>query len=148
MAGVYMEGNQYFCHKEAHMSNAPQRTIFLVDDDELLVNMLRDYLVKNTGSIVRVFNTGEDCVKELLHTQPSIIVLDFHLNSMYKDALNGLQVLDVIRKLNKQVHVIMLSSQERYGLALQTIQHGAERYVIKGESAFKEVADIISAIPE
>lgn len=130
------------------MSTTASKIIFVVDDDELYASMLRDFLARDPQNDVRAFNTGEDCVKELLHTQPHVIVLDFFLNSVFKDALNGLQILEVIRKLNKDVHVIMLSSQERYGLALQTIQHGAERYVIKGETAFQEVADIIAAIQE
>ncbi len=122
------------------------KKIFVVDDDELFANMLKDHLAKNPMHTVTAFNTGEDCVKELLHNHPDIIVLDFFLNSEFKDALNGLQILDVIRKLDKDVHVIMLSSQERYGVALQTIAHGAERYVIKGPDAFKEVDAVIDAL--
>jgi len=130
------------------MTSTSSRIIFIVDDDPLHSAMLRDHLAQNEVYDLRTFNSGEDCVKALLHTHPHIIILDYSLNAVYKDALNGLQILDIIRKLDKHVHVIMLSSQERYGVALQTIQHGAERYVIKGEGAFREVADIISAIPE
>lgn len=129
------------------MSDTQRRVIFVVDDDEMYSSMLHDHLAKNADYDVRAFATGEDCVKALLHVKPDVIVLDFYLNSVYKDAMNGLQILDVIRKLDKDVHVIMLSSQERYGLALQTIQHGAVRYVIKGEQAFDEVAAIIAATP-
>lgn len=129
------------------MSETYRRIIFVVDDDEMHSNMMHEHLSGNPQLDVRSFSTGEDCIKALLHVNPDVIVLDYYLNSVYKDAMNGLQILDVIRKLNKDVHVIMLSSQERYGLALQTIQHGAERYVIKGEQAFAEVAAIIAAIP-
>lgn len=129
------------------MSETYRRIIFVVDDDDMHSNMMHEHLSGNPQLDVRSFSTGEDCIKALLHVNPDVIVLDYYLNSVYKDAMNGLQILDVIRKLNKDVHVIMLSSQERYGLALQTIQHGAERYVIKGEQAFAEVAAIIAAIP-
>lgn len=129
------------------MSETARRIIFVVDDDDMHSNMMHEHLSGNPQLDVRSFSTGEDCIKALLHVNPDVIVLDYYLNSVYKDAMNGLQILDVIRKLNKDVHVIMLSSQERYGLALQTIQHGAERYVIKGEQAFAEVAAIIAAIP-
>ncbi len=129
------------------MTESARRIIFIVDDDEMHSSMMHEHLSRNPQLDVQAFSTGEDCIKALLHVNPDIIVLDFYLNSVYKDAMNGLQILDVIRKLNKHVHVIMLSSQERYGLALQTIQHGAERYVIKGEKAFEEVAAIIAAIP-
>jgi DNA-binding NarL/FixJ family response regulator len=40
----------------------------------------------------------------------------------------------------------MLSSQERYAIALQTIQKGAEQYVMKDEEAFGKIASIIREI--
>ncbi len=128
------------------MSETGKKVVFLVDDDELYLSMLQVHIVNVHDYEVRVFSTGEDCVKELLHTHPSIIILDYSLNSTFKDALNGLQILDIIRKLDKHVHVIMLSSQERYGIALQTIQHGAERYVIKGPDSFAEIDAIVEVL--
>ena len=118
------------------------KSIFIVDDDELFTDMLANYLAKNPLYTIRTFNTGEACLPEL-QQHPDIIILDYSLNSIFKDAANGLQILEAIRKLDKHVHVIMLSSQERYGIALQTIAKGAEQYVVKGTEAFKEVADII-----
>ena len=126
------------------MSQSP-KIIFVVDDDELSVRMLSDFLAKDADLDVRSFNTGEDCIKELLHTHPHAIVLDYLLNSKFKDSLNGLQILDIIRKLDKHVHVIMLSGNESYGVGLQTIAHGAEHFIIKGEESFQEVIDIIRA---
>jgi CheY-like chemotaxis protein len=128
------------------MESNKSRIIFVVDDDELFAGMLSDRLARKPNHKVTTFNTGEDCIKELLHTHPDVIVLDYFLNSTYKDAMNGLQILEVIRKLDKDVHVIMLSSQERYGVALQTIAKGAERYVIKGPDAFNEVEAVIDAL--
>lgn len=124
------------------MQNEKPKNIFIVDDDALFTEMLANYLAKNPLYIIRTFSTGEACLPEL-QQHPDIIILDYSLNSEFKDAANGLQILEAIRKLNKHVHVIMLSSQERYGIALQTIAKGAEQYVVKGTSAFKEVEDII-----
>lgn len=130
--------------KQPTMSQSP-KIIFIVDDEELSVKMLADFLSKDTGLDVRTFNTGEDCVKELLHTHPHVIILDYLLNSKFKDALNGLQILDIIRKLDKHVHVIMLSGSDSYVVGLQTIAHGAEHYIMKSEESFEEVLEIIRA---
>jgi DNA-binding NarL/FixJ family response regulator len=72
--------------------------------------------------------------------------LDYHLNSVQKDAANGMEILQVIKKYFPAAHVIMLSSQERYSLALQTIQKGAEQYVVKDEDAFGKIAAIVNEI--
>ncbi len=126
------------------MSQTP-KIIFVVDDDEISAGLLSDFLSNEAGLEIRTFHTGEDCVKELLHTHPHVIVLDYLLNSKFKDALNGLQILDIIRKLDKHVHVIMLSGTESYGVGLQTIAHGAEHFIIKGKESFGEVLAIIKA---
>ena len=38
----------------------------------------------------------------------------------------------------------MLSGQEKYGVALQTIQKGAEQYLMKDENAFEEIVKMIN----
>jgi hypothetical protein len=40
----------------------------------------------------------------------------------------------------------MLSSQERYGVALQSIQKGAENYVVKDQDAFEKIISLIDSI--
>lgn len=124
------------------MRTEQPKTIFIVDDDELFTTMLSNYLLKNPLYTIKTFSTGEECLLQL-QEHPDIIILDYSLNSVFKDAANGLQILEAVRKLDKHVHVIMLSSQERYGIAVQTIAKGAEQYVVKSTEAFKEVSEII-----
>ncbi|MBK6830928.1 MAG: response regulator [Flavobacteriales bacterium] len=56
-----------------------------------------------------------------------------------RDAADGLRILEKIKTLDRQVHVIMLSSQAQYGIALQTVQKGAEQYVLKGRDQFDQI---------
>ncbi len=127
------------------MAEKTVKKIFVVDDDEILSMALEDYISSRSMHKVSVFNTGEECLKHL-REQPNVIILDYHLNSEYKDAANGMQILEAVKKINKQIHVIMLSSQEEYGTALQTISKGAEDYVIKDNNAFKKIVWIIDAL--
>jgi DNA-binding NarL/FixJ family response regulator len=122
-----------------------QKKIFVVDDNEMFAMMLKDHLSNNPNYRISVFNTGEDCVKNL-YLNPDLIILDYYLNDVYKEAANGLEILGEIKKQDKKVHVIMLSSQERYTVAAQTISKGAEQYVIKDDDAFKNVSKIIQEI--
>jgi DNA-binding NarL/FixJ family response regulator len=124
------------------MDFSKPRKIFIVDDDIMLTEALKDYLIRKIPHDVRVFGTGEECIQNL-NDKPDFIVLDYYLNSVQKDAANGMEILQVIKKHYHHIHVIMLSSQERYSIALQTIQKGAEQYVIKDEDAFEKIAALI-----
>ena len=120
-------------------------TIFIVDDEPLLSEMLADYLKEQyAGFNIQSFPTGEACLQNL-HLQPNIVVLDYYLNSKEKDAANGIDILKEIKKRNRMLPVIMLSSQKSYGTATQTIMYGAVHYVIKGQDAFEEIFQLIKA---
>lgn len=119
------------------------RKIFVVDDDKLVLEMLRDHLANNPLNQVTAFNTGEDCLRNL-HLNPDIVILDYQLNSVVLDAADGMQILQKIKKMDKTVHVIMLSSQDDYGKALQTIVKGALEYVVKDEDAFERIDHILA----
>jgi DNA-binding response OmpR family regulator len=120
-------------------------TIFIVDDEPLLSEMLTDYLNdRDAGFNIQSFPTGEACLQSL-DEQPDAVVLDYHLNSKEKGAANGIDILKEIKKRNTALPVIMLSSQDSYGTAAQTIMYGAVHYVIKGHDAFEEIYQLIKA---
>ena len=118
------------------------KKIFIVDDDVMLATMLADHLRSVFPHQVEIFHTGEDCLARL-NEHPDLVILDHHLNNTVKDAADGLQILQRIKKLDRQVHVIMLSSQTQYGIALQTVQKGAEQYMVKGKDQFDQIDRIV-----
>ena len=96
------------------------------------------------GFNIRSFPTGESCLQSL-DEQPDIVVLDYYLNSKEKTAANGIDILKEIKKQNKALPVIMLSSQKSYATASQTVMYGAMHYVVKGQDAFDEIFQLIKA---
>jgi len=120
-------------------------TIFIVDDEPLLSEMLTDYLNEQySGFTIKLFPTGEACLKSL-HENPDAVVLDYYLNSREKEAANGIDILKEIKKQNKTLPVIMLSAQKSYGTAARTIMYGAVYYVNKGQDAFQKIYELIKA---
>ena len=119
-----------------------QKKIFIVDDNEMFAEMLKDRLSNNPSYRMSVFNTGEECIKNL-YLNPDLIILDYFLNDVFKEAANGLEILGEIKRHNDQIHVIMLSSQEKYTVAAQTISKGAEQYVVKDDDAFNNIGKIL-----
>lgn len=123
------------------MSRKMVKKVFVVDDDEMMAMALEDHLTRNTLHEIHVFTTGEECIKNL-RMQPDIIILDYNLNSVEKEAANGMAILEAIKKLNRDIPVILFSSQDAYSVALQSINRGATQYVIKDESAFDNIVAI------
>ena len=125
------------------MEYSKPKKIFIVDDDEMLTDALSDYLTREVPHEISVFHTGEDCLQHI-SGNPDVIILDFYLNTVNKDAENGLEILSSIRKHLPNTRFIMLSSQENYSIAAKTLIKGAEQYVIKDEDAFEKIAKMIN----
>ena len=125
------------------MEYSKPKKIFIVDDDEMLTEALSDYLTRKVPHDIRVFHTGEDSLQHISEN-PDVIILDFYLNTVNKDAENGLEILSAIHKHLPNTRVIMLSSQESYAIAAKTIGKGAEQYVIKDKDAFEKITKMIN----
>lgn len=127
------------------MDNQNKVKIFLVDDDALFLKSLEIEFLIQADFDIQTFATGELCV-ESLYQHPDIIILDFHLDGISKNAMNGLQTLDKIKLYNDEIPVIMLSSQDKIDVAIQCMHHQATDYVVKSETAFFRMKQIITHI--
>ncbi|NNF02645.1 MAG: response regulator [Bacteroidia bacterium] len=121
------------------------KKIYVVDDDPMYLEMMKDHLSKIENFETKTFPTGESCL-DCLDEKPDVVILDYHLNEKVDTAMNGLEVLKKIKVQDYNIPVIMLSSQESYAVAAKTISKGAIHYVIKGDNSFVEVSDLLQKI--
>jgi two-component system OmpR family response regulator len=119
--------------------------IFLVDDDALFLKSLEIEFLQHADFIIETFITGELCVENLSHN-PNVIILDYHLDGIDKNAMNGIETLDKIKAYNSDIAVVMLSSQDKIDVAINCMHHKAFDYVIKSETAFMRLQKIITTI--
>lgn len=121
--------------------------IFLVDDDAVFLKSLEiDFLHKGNFEI-KTFSTGEKCI-EHLDENPSIIILDYHLNGIDMKAMHGMDTLDIIKEKKPEIEVIMLSSQDKIEVAIDCMHHMASDYIVKSETAFLRLQKTITSIFE
>jgi len=78
------------------------------------------------------YESGESCL-ENLHQNPRLIVLDHILEGVGEKALNGLETLKEIRKVNKEIPVIILTGQGDDALLSEFMENGANRYLTKDD---------------
>ena len=124
------------------MKNKMNIKLFLVDDDAVFLKLLEIEFLEHGDFDIQTFATGELCVQHLSQS-PDVIVLDYHLNGINKNAINGIQTLDKIKAFNSDIPVIILSSQDKIEVAVDCMHHRAHDYVVKSETAFMRLQKII-----
>ncbi len=125
--------------------NIEKIKLFLVDDDALFLKSLEIEFLEHGDFIIETYATGELCIKNLSHG-PDVIILDYHLDGIDKNAMNGMDTLDKIKAFNQDIPVVMLSSQDKIDVAINCMHHRAFDYVVKSETAFVRLQKIITNI--
>jgi DNA-binding NtrC family response regulator len=127
------------------MMNEKKKLLFLVDDDTLFLKSLEIEFAQNTESVIKTFATGELCLEDISQN-PDVVVLDYYLKSVDKNAITGLETLDRIKTANPGIPVIMLSSQDKIEVAVNCMKHQAFDFIVKSETAFIRLQKIITTI--
>lgn len=105
-------------------STADYNTILLVEDDQRLSDLMREYLTKQ-GLLVEVEYRGDTAVQRILNLQPDLVVLDLML-----PGLDGLEVCRQIRP-TYEGPILMLTARDEDVDQIVGLELGADDYVIK-----------------
>jgi DNA-binding NtrC family response regulator len=113
---------------------------FIVDDDPFFSSLIAKKLNNIGYDKIEVFNTGVECILNL-KMKPSIVLLDYQMEKM-----NGMDILNEIKRIDPSIHVIMVSSQEKVNIALKLIENGAYSYIQKSSNDINQIDEIINRI--
>ena len=127
------------------MTDKRKIKLFLVDDDAMYLKLLEIEFLQHADFVIETYATGELCVANL-SSQPDVIILDYRLDGVDESAMNGIETLDIIKKFNPDIPVIMLSSQDKIEVAVDCMLHKASDYVVKSESAFVRLQKAMGTI--
>ncbi len=125
--------------------NKEKIKLSLVDDDAVFLKSLEIEFLEHADFIIETFATGELCIENLSHS-PDVIILDYLLDGIDKNAMNGIEALDKIKAVNPDIPVVMLSSQDKIEVAVNCMHHRAFDYVVKSETAFIRLQKFITTI--
>lgn len=129
--------------KNENISASDRVKLFLVDDDAVFLKLLAIEFQQHADFIIETYATGELCIANLSQ-HPDVIILDYHLDGIDKNAMNGLDTLDKIKSVYPNLPVVMLSSQDKIEVAVNCMHHKAFDYVVKSETAFMRLKQIIN----
>ncbi|MGP8215501.1 MAG: response regulator [Bacteroidia bacterium] len=142
-----METAVKYKKKAINEGKGNELSIFLVDDDLSYLYPLAFYLQRNHAEHkVYCYTCGEECLQNMHHHTPDIIILDFNLNPQAPNKLNGLEVLKEVKSLSPKTRVVMLSGRDTFQGVVDSLKLGAHTYVIKDIEALSSLKKIIDAI--
>ncbi len=121
------------------------RPIFFIDDDKVILNLMEFTFQSRHDYDVICYTTGEKCL-ENLHLNPRLIVLDHILAGTGDNCLNGLDTLKEIRKVNKDIPVIILTGQGDDTLLTEFMENGANRYLTKDDFFIDSLIETIQQV--
>lgn len=115
--------------------------VMLADDHVLMREGIRQLLeFYGTISVIAEANNGVECMEQLLPVHPDILLLDINMPVM-----NGIEVLQEIKKKNISVKVLVLTVHNEVEYLLKTVDIGVDGYIMKdAESA--ELKNAINCI--
>ncbi len=100
------------------------KTILVVDDEKLIVDVIKAYLEKERYNVVCAYN-GRDALTAFDLSAPDLVVLDLMLPD-----ISGEEICQVIRKKSR-VPVIMLTAKVADEDVIKGLNIGADDYVTK-----------------
>lgn len=121
--------------------------VFIVEDNELYAKSLQTFIQNRFPNIkeIKIFRIGEMCLMEI-NRNPSIIIMDYFLNSKYENANNGLEIIKRIKMLKPKTNIIVLSVQAEFNVAIEAIRQYDCIYLQKDHDAFNKVELFIKKI--
>lgn len=115
--------------------------VMLADDHVMMREGIR-HLLEFDGSIevVQEAGDGEECLRKLEESVPDILLLDINMEKM-----NGIEVLEKIKKNKIDVKVLMLTVHNEVEYLLKSMDIGADGYIMK-DSESTELKRAINTI--
>ena len=122
-----------------------KRVIFFIDDDKMILNLLEYTFQSRHDYQVITFQSGEACL-ENMDQGPALIVLDHVLTGSGHNKLSGMDTLKEIRKVDKDVPVVILTGQDDDALLSQFMELGANRYLTKNDFFIDSLIETIQEV--
>lgn len=99
--------------------------ILIIDDEESICDLLRRFL-EGRGYNVFTAKTAKEGIRKLRAVKPAVILLDIVMPS-----IDGLKALKLMKRIDKDVDVIMATGVVDQDMAEKTRDLGAVEYILK-----------------
>lgn len=116
--------------------------LFIVDDNKSMVSALKNYVKQTFGEDVNIstFDSGEACLEKIDKTT-HIVLLDYNMNG-----ISGLDTIKLIKDINPDTSIIMLTSLDNKLLSKMALDLGASNYIVKGHGSWTKISGTLKKL--
>ncbi len=101
--------------------------VMIVDDHVLMREGIKQLLeFDGTIKVIEEANDGLECLDKLKHIKPDVLLLDINMPKM-----NGIEVLEEIRKKKMNIKVLILTVHNEVEYLLKAVDIGVDGYILK-----------------
>jgi signal transduction histidine kinase/DNA-binding response OmpR family regulator len=118
-------------------------TVLVADDRTDNVDFLRQYVLEPNGYRVQAATDGESALRIALEEQVDLVICDLVMPN-----LNGLELMEELRKAGKETPTILMTFHGTEGTAVNAFRLGARDYIIKPFTVEEMVEAIDRALAE
>ncbi len=114
--------------------------ILIVDDSRTSRKILREILEEAGHTVIAEGVNGEDGYLKYKEVRPDLVTLDITMPK-----LDGIEALQLIKKFDEDVKVIMITAAGQKEKMIQAIKYGASEFIAKPYEA-EEVKQIVDKV--
>ena len=112
--------------------------ILIVEDQKLMREGLKTILeLESDFHVIGVASNGEEGYQLAKETQPDLVIMDIRMPVM-----DGIQSTKLIKELNSEIKVIVLTTFEDDEYVIEALLHGATGYLLKDSGSEQLVQSI------
>ena len=108
------------------MEKSEKSSVMVVDDDSMMREMLKFILRSEHYPVIGEASNGQDAIALCARKKPGLVLLDINMPKM-----DGMQVLEEIRKISPATIVLMVSAEATMDKVREAIEKGADGFVVK-----------------
>ncbi|MEX0583449.1 MAG: sigma-54 dependent transcriptional regulator [Sneathiella sp.] len=118
----------------------------LIVDDEADIRELVAGILEDEGYETRMAANSDQCLSEIAHRRPNLVILDIWLRG---SKLDGIEILQAVKKDQPDLPILMISGHGNIETAVQTIKLGAYDFIekpFKAERLIQLVDRVLEAV--
>ncbi|MCA0429890.1 MAG: response regulator [Bacteroidetes bacterium] len=116
--------------------------IFVIDDDPIFLNSIKEKFSKLSNYTFFYFNSGEQALLEA-YKKPDLVFVDYYLDSKFPDAENGFRIINSFKVLLPNSKLTLISSSTNVNLINEIKALANVNYIHKNTNVYNEIKQVI-----
>lgn len=112
--------------------------IAIIEDSTIIREVVTRVMETQLKARVITFDSAESAIREMDVYEPNVILLDYNLDSVSTNNMNGMQFVKKLNLVGKSIPIIMMSGQRDKRVTADVLKEGVVNYLAKDDDNFLE----------